>query len=128
MLAVVTHLHDLVGRQIPIYMPAYDRFRKWNDDEKQLLHDNSVILVEANGELFLKINENAAAVSYRNWNPVKQVVADIAKPAVLICTPVSEDADQDFAYTIEERDGQAVNVPKVRARNVQFGSSLRMRD
>ncbi|KAK4112414.1 hypothetical protein N656DRAFT_768553 [Canariomyces notabilis] len=77
MLAVVTHLRDLVGRPIPIYVPAYDRFRKWNDDEKQLLHDNSVILVEANGELFLKINENAAVVSYRNWNPVKQVVADM---------------------------------------------------
>jgi hypothetical protein len=108
---------DLRGRSgppIPIYMPAYDFTRTWNETEKTFLQDNGVVIVEPNGELFLKVDERTVVVAYRNRNPVKQVVADLAKPAVLICTPVSEDPDQDFAWVEEDRDGDTVRVPKVR--------------
>lgn len=117
--ALATRLRDLVPQPIvPIYMPAYDIMRKWSDAERDFLHQNGVVLVEANGELFLKVDERTAVVSFRNWNPVKQVVADLAKPAVLICTPVSEDAEQDFVYRVEERDGLQVRVPNVRAKDL----------
>ncbi|GAB1318254.1 hypothetical protein MFIFM68171_08464 [Madurella fahalii] len=118
MFALVTRLRDLVSQSIPIYMPAYDIIRKWNDAESEFLRQNGVTFVKSNGRLFLKVDERTAVVSFRNWNPVKQVVADLAKPAVLVCTPVSEDSEQDFAYNVEERDGERVRIPKIRARDL----------
>ncbi|KAK4132170.1 hypothetical protein BT67DRAFT_435812 [Trichocladium antarcticum] len=122
LLALVARLRNLVrdlrggaAPPIPIYMPAYDPTRSWTPREKGFLHANGVVLVEPNGELFLKVDARTVVVSYRNRNPVKQVVADLAKPAVLICRPVSADPDQDFAWAEEIRDGEAVRVPRVRA-------------
>lgn len=132
--AVVTRLQELVrelkleadrgacGAPLlpPIYMPAYDIRRTWNYRERALLRWSGVVLVESNGELFLGVDERTAVVSYRSWNPVKQVVADMARPAVLICRAVSgEDAAEgDFRWVEEDRDGETVRVPAVRARHV----------
>jgi hypothetical protein len=122
--AVAVCLRDLVrelngesGRGIPIYMPAFDTLRRWNEAESEFLEENGVEFIESNGELFLKVDEWAVVVSYRNWNPVKQVVADIAKPAAMICRPVSDDPEQDFGWKEEElEDGSTLTVPTVRSR------------
>lgn len=132
--AVVTRLQELVrelkleadrgacGAPLlpPIYMPAYDIRRTWNYRERALLRWSGVVLVESNGELFLGVDERTAVVSYRSWNPVKQVVADMARPAVLICRAVSGEgaAEGDFRWVEEDRDGETVRVPAVRARHV----------
>ncbi|KAL2130873.1 hypothetical protein VTI74DRAFT_5827 [Chaetomium olivicolor] len=125
--AVATCLREVVHRlyppgnrpEIPIYMPTYDINRRWSTAEEVFLHKHGVRLVESNGELFLKVDQRTAVVSYRNWNPVKQVVADIAKPAVLICRPVNDDPDQDFRWKEEEREGEEpMAVPQVRSRLV----------
>ncbi|KAK4041227.1 hypothetical protein C8A01DRAFT_45577 [Parachaetomium inaequale] len=105
------------GKRIPIYMPAFDTLRRWNAAEQEFLEENGVEFVESNGELFLKVDERTVVVSYRNWNPVKQVVADIAKPAAMICRPVSDDPEQDFGWKEEElEDGSTLTVPTVRSR------------
>ncbi|KAH6845769.1 hypothetical protein B0I37DRAFT_381031 [Chaetomium sp. MPI-CAGE-AT-0009] len=105
---------------MPIYMPAFQIVRRWNAAERELLESNGVELIESNGELFLKVDERTVVVSYRDWNPVKQVVADIAKPAVLICRPVSDDPDQDFTWKEEQvgdtDDEETIRVPTVRSR------------
>jgi hypothetical protein len=105
---------------MPIYMPAFEIVRRWNAAEREFLHSNGVEFVESNGELFLKVDERTVVMSYRNWNPVKQVVADIAKPAVLICRPVSDDPEQDFAWEDEQvgdtDDEETIRVPVVRSR------------
>ncbi|KAJ4289973.1 hypothetical protein N0V88_006774 [Collariella sp. IMI 366227] len=125
LLAVVQCLRELAqgldsqrGRStIPIYMPAYDINRKWTPTEEIFLRKLGVVFVPSNGELFLKVDERTAVVSYRNWNPVKQVVADLAKPAVLICQAVNGDPGQDFRYKEEEREGEdPVTVPVIRSR------------
>jgi hypothetical protein len=130
MFAVAVCLRDWVlelggdpGRKIPIYMPTVDSIRRWNTTEKAFLRSNGVEFVESNGELFLKVDERTAVLSYRNWNPVKQVVADMAKPAVLVCRSVSDDPEQDFAWKeVEQEDGETVRVPKVRARFLEPSS------
>jgi hypothetical protein len=130
MFAVAVCLRDLVlelggdpGRKVPIYMPTVDSIRRWNTTEKTFLRSNGVEFVESNGELFLKVDERTAVLSYRNWNPVKQVVADIARPAVLVCRSVSDDPEQDFAWKeVEQEDGETVRVPKVRARFLEPSS------
>lgn len=105
------------GPTIPIYMPAFDTLRRWNPAEEEFLANNGVEFVDSNGELFLKIDERTAVMSYRNWNPVKQVVADLAKPALLICRPVSDDPEDDFAWKEQENDdGETITVPTVRSR------------
>jgi hypothetical protein len=130
MFAVAVCLRDLVlelggdpGRKVPIYMPTVDSIRRWNTTEKTFLRSNGVEFVESNGELFLKVDERTAVLSYRNWNPVKQVVADIASPDVLVCRSVSDDPEQDFAWKeVEQEDGETVRVPKVRARFLEPSS------
>jgi hypothetical protein len=108
--------------RIPIYMPAYDTLRRWNTQEQFFLGPNGVHFVESNGELFLKVDERTVVVSYRNWNPVKQVVADIAKPAMMICRPVSDDPD-DFGWKeVENDDEEIVRVPKVRSRFIEHSA------
>ncbi|KAK3299607.1 uncharacterized protein B0H64DRAFT_389130 [Chaetomium fimeti] len=137
-LAMVVCLRDLVlelrGEEagsgqtaMPIYMPSSDIVRRWNAAEREFLESNGVELVESNGELFLKVDERTAVVSYRNWNPVKQVVADIAKPAVLICRPVSDDPNQDFAWKDEQvgdtdDEETTIRVPTVRSRLLEPSS------
>ena len=105
---------------MPIYLPAFGIVRRWNAVEREFLQGNGVEFVDSNGELFLKVDERTVVISYRNWNPVKQVVADIAKPAVLICRPVSEDPEQDFAWEDEQvgdtDDEETIRVPTVRSR------------
>ncbi|KAK3385932.1 hypothetical protein B0H63DRAFT_189460 [Podospora didyma] len=113
--------------RIPIYMPGIDIERTWNENELAVLIKAGVIPEDSNGELFLKIDARTAVVSYRHWNPVKQIVADIARPAVMICKPVQSsdnDADdnEDFVFLEEERGEEKVMVPKVRARDL--GSSI----
>jgi hypothetical protein len=62
-------------------------------------------------------------LSYRNFNPVKQVVADLARPAALICRSVSEDPEQDFSWKEQENDdGETLRVPTVRSRFLEPGS------
>ncbi|KAK4154811.1 hypothetical protein C8A00DRAFT_14095 [Chaetomidium leptoderma] len=130
--AVAVCLRDLAAelrspeeKRVPIYMPAYDMARRWGVYEKEFLQRNGVEFVDSNGELFLKVDERTAVVSYRNWNPVKQVVADIAKPAVLVCRPVSWDPEEDFAWKdLEVEDGEPVRVPKVRARFIEVSTIL----
>jgi hypothetical protein len=108
------------GPRIPIFMPAFDTLRRWNPAEEEFLQQNGVEFVESNGELFLKVDERTAVVSYRNWNPVKQVVADLAKPALMICRPVSDDPEQDFAWKEQENDdGETIRVPTVRSRFIE---------
>ncbi|EAQ90298.1 predicted protein [Chaetomium globosum CBS 148.51] len=130
-LAMVVCLRELVAELrggtgsgqtavMPIYMPAFEIVRRWNPAEREFLQSNGVEFVESNGEMFLKVDERTVVVSYRNWNPVKQVVADIAKPAALICTPVSDDPEQDFAWEDEQAgdtdDEETIRVPVVRSR------------
>jgi hypothetical protein len=95
---------------IPIYMPAFDVSRIWNADEYHFLLGAGVIPIESNGELFLKVDANAAVISYRHWNPVKQVVADIARPAVMICKPVWS-PKKDFETKQEQRNGVPFVLP-----------------
>lgn len=124
MFAVATCLRDLVaelggsqGSEMPIYMPAFDTVRRWNATELAFLDSHGVTLVDSNGELFLQVDERTAVVSYRHWSPVKQVVADFAKPAVLVCRSVLDDPEQDFTWKeVEGEDGEMVRVPRVRAR------------
>lgn len=105
---------------IPIYMPAFDTLRRWNPAEEEFLQKHGVEFVESNAGLFLKVDERTAVVSYRNFNPVKQVVADLARPAVLICRPVVEDPEQDFSWKEQENDeGENVRVPAVRSRFIE---------
>lgn len=137
-LAMVVCLRELLaelrgetspGRKaIPIYMPAFGIMRRWNAAEQEFLRGNAVEFVESNGELFLKVDERTVVMSYRNWNPVKQVVADIAKPAMLICRPVSDDPEQDFAWE-DEQDGdtddeETIRVPVVRSRAIALYSII----
>jgi hypothetical protein len=129
--AIAVCLRDLVmelrggaagGQRIPIYMPAYDTLRRWNTQEQFFLGPNGVYFVESNGELFLKVDERTLVLSYRNWNPVKQVVADLAKPAMMICRPVSDDPD-DFGWKeVENDEEEIVRVPKVRSRFIEHSA------
>jgi hypothetical protein len=127
LLAVVECLREKVvelrgegAKMPPIYMPAFDTLRRWNDDEETVLRKRGVEFVDSNGEMFLMIDERTLVVSYRNWNPVKQVVADLARPAAIICRPVSDDPEQDFAWKDQENDdGETVRVPTVRSRFIE---------
>ncbi|KAK4120685.1 hypothetical protein N657DRAFT_152442 [Parathielavia appendiculata] len=119
---LVMELREAKGEGIPIYMPAYDTARRWNLQEQSFLDPHGVHFVESNGELFLKVDERTMVVSYRNWNPVKQVVADIARPAMMICRPVSEDLE-DFGWNEVDNDEQeTLLVPKVRSRHIDFST------
>ncbi len=105
---------------IPIYMPAFDTLRRWNPAEEEFLQKHGVEFVESNAALFLEVDERTVVVSYRNFNPVKQVVADLARPAVLICRPVTEDPEQDFSWKDHENDeGEIVRAPTVRSRFIE---------
>ena len=73
--------------EIPIFMPAFDINRTWNESELSVLRAAGVKTIESNGELFLKIDARTAVISYRHWNPVKQVVADLTRPALFVCKP-----------------------------------------
>ncbi|KAK0712574.1 hypothetical protein B0T26DRAFT_340122 [Lasiosphaeria miniovina] len=110
------------NESIPIYMPEIDIERTWNPHETAVLAKAGVVLVESNGELFLKIDERTAVISYRHWNPVKQVVADLAVPAVMICKATRHNPSLDFAYREEDREGEIFQVPRVRARDL--GNSI----
>ena len=108
------------SKTIPIYMPAFDTLRRWNPAEEEFLHKHGVEFVESNAALFLEVDERTVVVSYRNFNPVKQVVADLARPAILICRPVAEDPEQDFSWKEQENDeGETVRVPTVRSRFIE---------
>ncbi|KAH6637253.1 hypothetical protein F5144DRAFT_547249 [Chaetomium tenue] len=125
---LVAELRGETAATMPIYMPAFEIVRRWNPAEREFLQSNGVEFVESNGEMFLKVDERTVVVSYRNWNPVKQVVADIAKPAALICTPVSDDPEQDFAWKDEQAgdsdDEETIRVPVVRSRLVNSYSMV----
>ncbi|KAL2145896.1 hypothetical protein VTI28DRAFT_5978 [Corynascus sepedonium] len=113
------------ARTMPIYMPAFEATRRWSKAEREFLERHGVEFIESNGELFLKVDERTIVLSYRNWNPVKQVVADIAEPAALICRSISEDPEEDFAWREEVRgDGETVRVPVVRSRLVDPSSIM----
>ncbi|KAK3321781.1 hypothetical protein B0H66DRAFT_180810 [Apodospora peruviana] len=103
---------------IPIYMPGFDIARTWNDAEHVILRHEGVIPIDSNGELFLKVDSRAAVISYRNWNPVKQVVADIARPALMVCKPPTRNPAEDFGWTVEDRDGTTVKLPNIRAKGL----------
>ncbi|KAK4249183.1 hypothetical protein C7999DRAFT_12963 [Corynascus novoguineensis] len=113
------------ARTMPIYMPAFEATRRWSEAEREFLERHGVAFIESNGALFLTVDERTVVLSYRNWNPVKQIVADIAKPAALICRSVSEDSEEDFAWREEVRgDGETVRVPAVRSRLVDPSSIM----
>lgn len=112
---------------IPIYMPAHDISRRWNHHELTLLRHAGVIPVSSNGKLFLEVDARSAVISYRNWNPVKQIVADLARPAMMICKAPTPNPRGDFAWRTEERlDGEVVRVPVIRAK--KFDNSIVARD
>ena len=98
------------GGPIPIFVPAFDLTRIWNAEETAMLTRAGVTPIDSNGELFLKIDERTAVISYRHWNPVKQVVADMARPAIMICKPVAKNPD-DFRWREETRNGVTVKIP-----------------
>ncbi|KAL2192696.1 hypothetical protein P885DRAFT_72809 [Corynascus similis CBS 632.67] len=113
------------ARTMPIYMPAFEATRRWSKAEREFLERHGVEFIESNGGLFLKVDDRTIVLSYRNWNPVKQVVADIAEPAALICRSISEDPEEDFAWREEVRgDGETVRVPVVRSRLVDPSSIM----
>lgn len=129
MLALVTLFREFLlaipdppYKRLPIHMPEHD-MQLWNGGTKINLALYDIHLEPSNGEMFLKIDERTAVVSYRDWNPVKQVVADIAKPAMLICRTVSDDPNGDFEWTEEQQNGggDPVRVPKVRNRMLRTG-------
>jgi len=112
---------------IPIYMPAFDISRRWNPSELSLLRHAGVIPIESNGRLFLKVDATSAVISYRNWNPVKQIVADIARPAMMVCKSPTKNPADDFGWREEDRDsGERVRVPKIRAKG--FDNTIVARD
>ncbi|KAK0707044.1 hypothetical protein B0T26DRAFT_806670 [Lasiosphaeria miniovina] len=105
-------------RSIPIYMLETDVERTWNPHETAVLTNAGVVLVESNGELFLKIDKLTAVISFRHWNPVKQVVADLAVPAVMIYKAAHPNPPLDFVYREENQDGKIFKVPKVRIKEL----------
>ncbi|KAM7192566.1 hypothetical protein V8F20_008775 [Naviculisporaceae sp. PSN 640] len=112
---------------IPIYMPAHDIARSWNSEERTLLRHAGVIPISSNGRLFLEVDSRSAVISYRNWNPVKQIVADLARPAMMICKAPTPNPGDDFAWRTEDRgDGDFVSVPVIRAKG--FDNSILSRD
>ncbi|KAL2270680.1 hypothetical protein VTJ83DRAFT_51 [Remersonia thermophila] len=137
LLAVAACLRELVqalggqpSKQLPIFMPASDSWLRtaWNEDEKELLREIGVTLVDSTGRLYLLVDENTLVVSYRYWNPVKQVVADLAKPAAIICRTISE-KDEDLEWVdeaVQLSSGQTmVKIPKIRSRHVE-GNSMQV--
>ncbi|KAH8887838.1 hypothetical protein GQ53DRAFT_271391 [Thozetella sp. PMI_491] len=128
LLGVATRLRDLVlasrdgteGKTcgaIPIYMPSFGTDRIWNRMENPVLLQSGVIPVDSHGGLLLKIDDRTAVISFRHWNPVKQIVADIARPAIMICKPMVEGIG-DFMVRVEEREGDRVRLPLIRARGI----------
>lgn len=64
------------------------------DADKRVL-DESGIAVLDNPDGFLKVDDSSVVISFSpNW-PVKQIVADIARPAILMWSMVSENAEED---------------------------------
>ncbi|KAM7214725.1 hypothetical protein V8F06_009890 [Rhypophila decipiens] len=111
---------------IPIYMPAFDTYRRWNCYEHTVLRHAGVITIASNGKLFLKVDANSAVISYRNESPVKQIIADLARPAIMICKPPTKRPELDFAWREDERNGEIVLIPLVRGR--KFDDFFRVRD
>ncbi|KAK4206027.1 hypothetical protein QBC37DRAFT_155574 [Rhypophila decipiens] len=110
---------------IPIYMPASDTSRRWNPYERVILRHAGVITIPSIGKLFLKVDAHSTVISYRNENPVKQIIADLARPAMMICKPPTKRPELDFAWREDERDGETVLVPLVRSRKFDDGIMAR---
>ncbi|KAK3936239.1 hypothetical protein QBC46DRAFT_395560 [Diplogelasinospora grovesii] len=107
---------------IPIYVPAFrvpwpwNAGRKWSDAETQILQQLRVVQVESLGKLFLLVDENTAVISYGHHSPVKQVIADLARPAIMICKPVI--GSYDFMYQTTREGGQHYRLPVIQHRSV----------
>ncbi|KAK4145120.1 uncharacterized protein C8A04DRAFT_10884 [Dichotomopilus funicola] len=112
--------------QIPIYLPSHDLYRRWNSAELSFLRSNNITLVPSNARLFLTIDATTAVLSYRHWSPVKQVIADLARPAVFICRPV--DTYNPDSLDDRERDFDCGPLPVVRSRVVDDGWSMKAMD
>ncbi|KAL1838051.1 hypothetical protein VTJ49DRAFT_3099 [Mycothermus thermophilus] len=114
-------------KRLPIFVPTYDYELRttWNGGEGALLRENGATLIDSTGRLYLLVDENTIVVSYRYWNPVKQVVADLARPAAIICRTVSE-KDDDLGWVEEQAtinsETTMVRVPKIRSREVSSHS------
>jgi hypothetical protein len=112
-------------KDLPIYMPSTDLHGRWNDDECQFLSENGVKLIDSNGRLFLLIDDRTIVLSYRSWNPVKQVVADLARPAALVCHTVSDDEDFEWKEEDPSDTGEGgLMVPVIRSRKIDEHSIL----
>ncbi|KAK3689247.1 hypothetical protein B0T22DRAFT_490736 [Podospora appendiculata] len=96
---------------IPIYMSASHVRVNWTPAEHELMRSAGVIPVESNGELFLKVDATTAVISYHHWTPAKQVIADIARPAIM--SVLSQDPDSPRARNMLAREYVGFKTPKL---------------
>ncbi|KAH8896640.1 hypothetical protein GQ53DRAFT_525680 [Thozetella sp. PMI_491] len=129
LLALATKIRDLAQSndnqraKIPIYILSSNEERTWNKDELKLFESLGVTTADSIGDLFLMVDENTAVISYRCWAPVKQVIADLARPAIMVCKPVRGSGRRDFAFHSVYRNGELVKIPSIRSRRVNRRTS-----
>ncbi|KAK7212434.1 hypothetical protein V2G26_019612 [Clonostachys chloroleuca] len=76
----------------------------YNDADKRVLAESGIQVVGGRGGLgFTYIDENTVVFSCHPNIPVKQVVADLGKPAILICNEVKEEGEEK--WRVFERHG-----------------------
>ncbi|CAH0046347.1 unnamed protein product [Clonostachys solani] len=108
--AIIQHaaaltIANVIGKRLGVgSLTVFCQDPIYNDADKRVLAEAGIQVVGGRGGLgFTLIDEDTVVFSCHPNIPVKQVVADLGRPAILICNEVREEGDEQ--WRVYERHG-----------------------
>lgn len=96
--ALILTLRSILGKKHGSYnISCYAQDPAYTNSDRKVLHDRSITILD-DPEAFLKVDGSTLVISCGPMVPVRQIVLDIARPAMMIWDRVEEEDDSSMLW------------------------------